>query len=172
MKFRHLIPLACAAALLGACNSGAEETTVDEVAAPAPELTTAPTPTAAPDGTALVPGSWTVAEDARGARASYAADGADPSLTIACDTASSAVTLSLVTVSDAPASYVVEAGGEAARLDMVPADGKVSAEIEPSLPIFAAFSAPTTAIALTPPEGEKMQFPTHAGLRRVMDACS
>ena len=66
----------------------------------------------------------------------------------------------------------LDAGGQAVRLDLAPADGGLVAEIEPSLPIFAAFSAPDTAIALTMPDGTRMQYPTHPGIRRVFEACS
>ncbi len=173
MNLRHLTLLACTAALLAACNS-AEDTAQEPAAPPAPTLTTAAVPTAAPDGTALVPGAWTVAEDAAGATAVFGEVGAAPALTLACNLQTRAVTLTRAGVGTGPAAFVLEAGGQAARLDMVPsADGAgMTAAIEPALPIFAAFSDPATAIALTSPAGEKLQYPANAGIRRVLDACS
>jgi hypothetical protein len=170
---RHLPLLACATVLLAACNS-AEDSADEAVTAPTPELTVAAVPTAAPDGTALVPGAWAVTEDASGASATFGEPGGAPAMTIACNTKTRAVTLTRVGAATAPEAYVLEAGGQAARLDMVPsADGAgMSAAIEPALPIFAAFSDPASAIALTSPAGEKLQYPSNAGIRRVLDACS
>ncbi len=174
MKFRSSLPLACAAALLAACDSAADGPG-GEAAAPTPALTTAPTPTAAPDGTALVPGSWTVGEDQSGARATYGVAGAAPALTLACDLATKRVQLTLAGAGDGPQAFVLEAGGQAARLDMVPAAdgaGAMTAAIEPGLPIFAAFWQADTAIALTSPTGVKQQFSTHPGIDRVIAACN
>ena len=173
MNLRHLSLLTCAAALLAACNS-AEDSAEAPAAPPAPTLTTAAVPTAAPDGTALVSGMWTVGEDATGATASFGEVGAAPALMLACNTQTRTVTLTRAGAGTAPAAFVLEAGGQAARLDMVPsADGTaMTAAIEPALPIFAAFSAADTAIALTSPAGEKLQYPTNAGIDRVLAACS
>ena len=173
MNLRHLSLLACSAALLSACNS-AEDSAEEIAAPPSATLTTAAVPTAAPDGTALVAGLWTVSEDAAGASASFGEPGAAPALVLACNTQNRAVTLTRIGAGTAPAAFVVEAGGQAARLDMVPnADGSaMTAAIEPTLPIFAAFSAADTAIAITSPAGEKLQYPTNAGIVRVLEACS
>lgn len=172
MTFRNLLMLASATAVLAACNSS--ETPVDQAdgTAPLPVLTPTPTPTSAPDGTAIVAGSWQVGEDATGARATYAAEGASPSLTIACDTRTRAVTLTLADAEPGSKSYAVEAGGQLARLDMN-ADGAqaVSAEIDPTLALFAAFSQADTAIGFTDEAGAKQQYPTHPGIQRVFYAC-
>jgi len=173
VTLRRLPLLACATALLAACNS-AEDSADEAATPPAPVLTTAAVPTAAPDGTALVPGAWAVSEDAAGAIAAFADAGAAPAMTIACNTQTRAVTLTRTGAGAGPAAYVLEAGGQAARLDMVPtADGAgMTAAIEPALPIFAAFADPATAIAITSPAGEKLQYPANVGIRRVLDACS
>lgn len=175
MTLRHFATLACAAALLSACNSAEEPAETEEApAAPAPVLTTAAVPTAAPDGTALVPGAWSVGENAEGASASFGEAGAAPAMTIACNSASRAVTLTRAGAGSAPAAYVLEAGGTAARLDMVPTgDGAgMTAAIEPAMPVFAGFSAESGVIAITSPDGEKLQYPAYPGIRRVMEACS
>ena len=173
MNLRHLPLIACAAALLASCNS-AEDSPDEAATPPAPALTTAAVPTASPDGTALVPGTWSVGEDAAGATATFGEAGAAPALVLACNTQTRAVTLTRAGAGTAPTAFVLEAGGQAARLDMVPtADGTaMMAAIEPALPIFAAFSAADTAISLTSPAGEKLQYPTNSGIDRVLDACS
>lgn len=174
MFIRQSLPFAGAVALLAACSSPEEPVAAPEAApsTPAPVLTPAPVPTAAPDGTALVPGRWEVSEDATGARAVFAEEGGSPKLTVACNTATRAVTLTRADVSAVPVMFRLDAGGQAARLDMAPGDGGLTAEIEPSLPIIIAFADESTAIALTGPDGVTQQFPANVGIRRVMQACS
>lgn len=173
MTLRHLTLLACAAMLTSACNSADDEPAA-ESPVPTPTLTSSPVPTAAPDGTAIVPGKWDVSEDATSTRAVYAEEGGAPSLTMMCDNATKVATLTIAGPAPGPQAFVLEAGGNAARLDMLPAangEEAMSAAIEPGLPIFAAFSQADTVIALTPPGGQKMQFPTNGGIDRVIAAC-
>lgn len=171
MMFRRLMILGLGAAVLTACNN-ADDTTEDEVAAPPPVLTPAPTPTAAPDGTALVAGGWTVGEHAQGARAVYGEEGGAPKLTISCDRLSGVVTMDMASSAGAPEPWRLDAGGEAARIDMAPGGAGLVAEIEPSLAIFHAFSVPGNVIVLTSPAGEPMQYGTHPGITRVLEACT
>ena len=172
MKFRHCIILSLTAASLAACNDSEDVVAGPEGAQPAPVLTPAPTPTAAPDGTALVAGAWNISEDAEGARAVYGEGEGAPPLTLACDRMSGALTMTLASAAQAPEAWRLDAGGEAARIDLNPVEGGLSAAIEPGLAIFHAFSTPGQAVVLTSPSGERIQFPTHPGISRVVEACS
>ena len=176
MTLRQFLIATSASAALAACNSA--DTPVDDTATPTAELTAAPVPTAAPDGTALMAGTWTVSEDASGARASFGEPNVAPSLEITCDTSTRAVTLTRQESAPGPAGlaptvYAIEAGGAAARLDMVPAasGGAMMAEIDPIQPVFAGFSAGNTAIAFTSENGARAQYPSHPGIQRVLYAC-
>ena len=82
------------------------------------------------------------------------------------------MTMTVASSSQTPEAWRLDAGGEAARVDMAPVDGGLSAEIDPGLAIFHAFSTPGEVVVLTNPTGERMQFPTHPGISRVLDACS
>lgn len=172
MTLRTVLMLASATAMLAACNSSESPVEEADEPAPLPVITPTPTPTAAPDGTAIVEGSWQVGEDATGARAIYSAEGAEPTLTIVCDTRTRAVTLTLTDAEPATKSYAVEAGNQIARLDMLPAGAQsVSAEVDPTLALFANFSQADTAIGFTNEAGAKLQYPTHPGIQRVFYAC-
>lgn len=172
MQIRHVLLAACASVALVACGSSDDVDTAEEVTAPEPVLTPAPTPTAAPDSTALVAGSWTVNQSAEGGFAAYGEEGANPALRINCDRASGAVTLSLGRAASGDEAWRIDAGGEAARIDMVPVAGGLTAQIEGSLAIFHAFSNADEVVVLTSPTGERMQYPTHPGISQVLYACS
>lgn len=173
MKLRDALTLSLAAALVAACNNSDDADGAEEAAAaPEPVLTQAPQPTAAPDGSALVAGRWNIGESAQGGTASFGEDGAAPALSIDCEAISGTVRLEIASSSQTPESWRLDAGGEAARVDMTPVEGGLSAEIDPGLAIFHAFSTPDQVVSLTSPTGERMQFPTHPGISRVLDACS
>lgn len=172
MQFRHVLLAALASGTLAACGSSDEVETNEEVAAPAPVLTTAPTPTAAPDGTALVPGSWTVNQSAEGGFAAFGEEGAEPALRIDCNRATGAVTMTLGREASGDEAWRIDAGGEAARIDMTPVAGGLTAQIEGSLAIFHAMSNAGEVVVLTSPSGERMQYPTHPGISQVLYTCS
>ncbi|WAT17914.1 hypothetical protein OZN62_13510 [Aurantiacibacter sp. MUD11] len=175
MQLRHVMSLGLAALALAACNSSEEVEETEEVAQPEPVLTPAPQATTAPDGTALVPGSWIVNENAQGAMAMFGEANTEPSLTIDCEAATGTVTMTLSIDASGPEAWRLDAGGEAARIDMAPVEGPLpllGAEIEPSLAIFHAFSNPDEVVTLTAPTGERWQYPTHPGISRVLYACS
>ena len=164
--------------MLMACNQSADEPAATpqqaEAAAPAPVLTTAPTPTAAPDGTALVAGVWAISEDGEGARALYAEEGLSPSLQLECPRGAFAVTLFVANGATEPQSWRLDAGGEAARIDLAPttqpAQG-LSAAVDQGLGIINALGAEGESFTVTSPDGQRLQFPTNPGIRRVIDAC-
>ncbi|GAA5052220.1 hypothetical protein GCM10023208_12860 [Erythrobacter westpacificensis] len=172
MKLAHVLTLPLATLALAACNNSDDAAPAEEVAAPEPELTPAPVATAAEDGTALMAGTWNVRETPEGGSAVFGEEGAAPALSFNCDAMSGTVTLDVASSSQTPEAWRVDAGGEAARLDMAPVEGGLSAEIEPGLAIFHAFSTTGQVVSLTNATGEKMQFPTHPGISRVLDACS
>jgi hypothetical protein len=177
MHKRQFLIATLPALLLAACNSGedADATVAEQVAQPAPVLTPAPIATAAPDGTALEAGEWMVTEDADGARATYGPPGTGPVLKIACTPSTRTVQMFLA--SDAPAAeaWRLDAGGEAARIDMMPADGTASeivGTVDQGLAIIQAIGATQQVFTLTSPDGQPRQFPAHPGIRRVLDSCS
>ena len=172
MTLRHVLTLGLTAALVAACNNSDDAEMADDTAQPEPVLTQAPQPTAAPDGTALVAGSWSVNENPEGGLASFGEAGGAPSLAINCERISGTMTMTVASTSQTPEAWRLDAGGEAARVDMAPVDGGLAAEIDPGLAIFHAFSTPGNVVVLTNPTGERMQFPTHPGISRVLDACS
>lgn len=167
-----------ACATLAACNSGTDEPSTEPqqavAAQPTPVLTTAPTPTAAPDGTALVAGTWTVTEDALAAKAYFAEEGLSPSLELSCPRGAVAVTMFVASAATEPQSWRLDAGGEAARIDMAPttqpAPG-LAASVDQSLGIITALAATGQTFMLTSPGGQRLQFPTHPGVIRIIDAC-
>lgn len=172
------IPILAATALLAACNSASEEPSSEpqqaEAAQPVPVLTPAPTPTAAADGTALVEGAWTVAEGIDGARAYYAEDGLSPVLQFSCPRGEFAVSMFIASSGLEPEAWRLDAGGEAARIDMLPttqpAQGQ-SAAVDQGLSIINALAVQGQTFTMTAPGGQRLQFPTHPGISRVLDAC-
>ena len=136
-------------------------------------LTQAPTATAAADGSALVPGAWSVKEDAEGARAMFGEEEVDTTLSLFCDP-DGQLTIGLESGAEAE-TWRLDAGGEAARIDMV-SDGSevlpyLVAELDPGLAIVSAMGETGEVFTLTSPGGEQLQFPTNPGIRRVIAAC-
>ena len=170
------LPLSLFAGIaLTACGDAPEEEAEAIAAAePAPVLTPAPTPTAQGNAPVAMPGAWTVNQNPTGGFAMFGQEGSDPSLSIDCDTATRAVTLSMSREASGPEAWRVDAGGQAARIDMAPVDGPfplVAAQINPSLPIFDGFGEQGRSMLLTSPEGTVLQFPTDPGIRQIFAAC-
>lgn len=176
MQFRTLLSLSCAAAMLAACSSSDEPAAEEVVEAPTPQLTSTPTPTVADDGSPMTPGQWSVNESASGASASYGAAGQDAQLVISCNRADKVLAMTVAGQANGAQSYILEAGGTAARLDMMP-DGdlnlpSLSAEIARDAPIFGGFVLPGGVIEITSPQGATMRLPTSTAIRRVFEACA
>jgi|GEM_PF-1051131 len=178
MKIRFFLPLAPAVMALAACNSAddAAPATTENVTAPEPVMTPAAVATVASDGTALVPGEWTITEDANGAVASFGVPETDSSLTIACDPATRAVTLAFPSASTQPEAWRLDAGGEAARIDLTsdaaPVLPHLVAQVDQTLGIIYTLGEQGQVFTLTSPAGVRNQFPTHPGIRRVIASCS
>jgi len=177
MSFRSLLSLSCAAAMLAACSSSDEPAAEEEAAAaPTPQLTSTPTPIVADDGSPLTPGSWTVNESASGASASFGEQGKDAQIVITCARDTKVMAMTLAGNGEGTQAYVLEAGGTAARLDMMP-DGdlylpSMTAEIALDAPMFGGFVQPGGVIEITSPQGATMRLPTSTAIRRVFEACS
>lgn len=177
MPMRRLSLVTTIAILLAGCNS-AEETAqpvTEEVAQPVPVLTPAAAPTAAPDGTALEPGEWAVTEDEFRARAAFGTPGGQPLLSLECFPAEKALRMFLYTGATAPEAWRLDAGGEAARIDFTPTaeqTPEIAAAINQSLAIILAMGNEGEVFTLTSPQGQRRQFPTNPGIRRVIASCS
>lgn len=177
MSFRSLLTLSCAAAMLAACSSS-DDTAGEEqvVEVPTPQLTSTPTPVVADDGSPLTPGSWNVNESANGASASFGMQGQDAQLVITCARDTKVMALTLAGNAQGAQAYVLEAGGTAARLDMVP-DGdlnlpSMTAEIAPDAPVFGGFVQPGGVIEISSPQSGTLRLPTSSAIRRVFEACA
>ncbi|TIX50473.1 hypothetical protein [Alteraurantiacibacter aquimixticola] len=175
MNMRFVAPLACAAALLSACSSADEPAEEAAPETPAPVLTNSPTPIAAPDGSPLAPGSWSINESASGASATFGQADTDPLVNITCNRESNGLTLSINTPKLGSQAWVIEAGGTAARLDTM-SNGEVVpyqvAAIALDAPVFGGFVQPGGTIEMTGPAGEVIRLPTAPGIRRVFEACA
>ncbi len=176
MSFRSLLSLSCAAAMLAAC-SNVEPTGEEKVAeVPTAQLTSTPTPVVADDGSPLTPGNWRVNESANGASASFGMQGQDAQLVITCARDTRVMALTLAGDVQGPLAYVLEAGGTAARLDMVP-DGdlnlpSMTAEIAPDAPVFGGFVQPGGVIEISSTQSGTLRLPTSSAIRRVFEACA
>lgn len=175
MQIRTILTLALVPAMLAACNS-AEDTGEDTAAAPAPQLTSTPTPTVDAAGAPLAAGSWSVGESAEGATASFGQSGEEPRIAISCNRAGKQISLLLAGDAGGPQAYMVESGGTAARLDMTP-DAEATlptmrADIAANAPVFGGFVQPGGSITITSPTGEVLRLPASTGIRRVFEACA
>lgn len=175
MHMRSFFALACTAGLLAACNSADEPVADDSAAAPIPVLTSTPTPTVAPDGSPLALGAWNITEDASGASASFGPQGGESLMLVTCDRASKTLSLAVSNATPGNQSFAVEAGGTAARVDMV-ADGNTAlprqvAQIAIDAPVFGGFVVPGGVIEISQPGGAVLRVPAAVGIRRVFESC-
>lgn len=177
MQTRSILVLAAGAALLCACSSADEPVAEESPAAlPTPVMTSTPTPTVAPDGSPLALGSWNINESGTGASAGFGPDGGEALLLVTCDAASKTLSLAVSNATPGNQTFVVEAGGTAARLDMV-ADGNTAlprqvAQIAINAPVFGGFVMPGGVIEVSQPGGATLRVPSAPGIRRVFEACS
>ena len=112
-------------------------------------------------------------ETVRGARFGTM-DGA-PRVTMECDRATQMLTLTQAGSAEGRQTYVLEADGQRARLDMDPVGGGVpvlSAQIDGTQPVFEGFATTGRVITITSADGEVLRIPTAPGISRVIDACS
>lgn len=162
--------------LLAACNSSEDATPAAEPSpTPTPLLTTNPQPQVAADGSPLAAGTWQIGENATGASASFVSPEGNALLALTCDTAGKAVALAVANATPGNQTFVLQAGGTAARLDTI-ADGNAAdphqtAAIAPDAPVFTGFVQPGGAIEISQPGGMTLRVPATSGIRRVFEAC-
>lgn len=176
MEFRTLLALSGAVTMLAACSSADEPAAEEAAATPTPQLTSTPTPVVADDGSPLTPGAWSINESASGASASFGLPGENAQVVITCNRADSTMAMVVAGSGEGMQSYILEAGGTAARLDMMP-DGdldlpSMSAEIARDAPVFGGFVMPGGVIEITSPRGAVLRLPGSSGIRRVFEACA
>lgn len=161
--------LACS---LAACGSGPQDN--EEGDTPQPTPTRAAAPTQAADGTALTPGSWDVRENADGAMAAFGEDGGRAIVVLACDSETGAVTLTRAARASDSQPFLLQVGTLQARVDMTPTEEPLrgySAEVDGSMPLFAAMGDPAETIRLSGADMPALTLPTNGGILRVLEAC-
>ena len=169
---RYALCLA-AGALPASCASPEDEEAVARD--PSPALTANPVMTQAPDGSPMTPGEWVIGEDALGAHARFGPPASEPVLALECDAGAQVLTLARAGEAAGGQTYILEAGGQRARLDMAPTGGELpmlQAEVNRTMPIFRAFAQPGNAITVTAPDGAVLRLPGAPGIGRVIDACA
>ena len=177
MQFRSIILPLSAAAMLAACSSADEPVESEEtVEAPAPQLTSTPVPTQAADGSPLAAGEWSINESGTGASAAFGLPGENAQILLTCQREGNVMSMSLAGEAEAMQSYVLESGGTAARLDMLPGSDDalpmLSAEIARDAPIFGGFVQAGGTIEISSPQGAVLRVPASPGIRRVFEACA
>ena len=96
-------------------------------------------------------------------------------LSLECTPAQKALRLFLYTGATGPETWRLDAGGEAARIDMVITNDQIpeiGAQLNQNLAIIRALGEQGQAFTLTSPQGQPRQFPTNPGIRRIIDSCS
>lgn len=169
MRLRLALPLLAAAT--AACSQQAD----DQAAAPTPTptLTTQALPTQAADGTPLAVGEWLVDETGGGAAATFREQGGASVLALTCDRANRAVSLNRAGSAAEPQRFRITIGAQ--KADVMLAPGGVlglTATVDRSQPIFAAFADPAAVIEVTGPGVPPLRLPGHPGISRVLAACA
>ena len=171
MRLRPALPQLLAASTLAACSPQADEQAA--APSPTPSLTTQALPTQAPDGTPLALGEWLVEETAGGASATFRQQGGASALTLGCDRASRALTLSRAGTAAEPQRFRITIGAQKADVMMTSGGALgLAAAVDGAQPIFAAFADPAAVIDLAGPGAPAVRLPGHAGINRVLAACA
>ncbi len=168
MRVRPALPLLFAAIALGACSQQADE----QAAAPTPTLTSQAAPTQGADGRPLTLGEWLVEESAGGASATFREQGGANALVLACDRANRARSLSRAGTTAQPRRFRITIGAQKADVMMAPGGALgLSAVVDGTQPIFAAFADPAGVVELAGPGAPVLRLPGHPGISRVLAAC-
>jgi len=169
MRFRPALPLLSAAAALAACSQAEDDAAAP---APTPTLTTQALPTTAPDGTPLAIGEWLVEESAGGASAAFREQGGANALVLVCDRASRALNLSRAGSAAEPQRFRITIGTQKADVMLAPGGtAGLTAAVDGTQPIFAAFADPAAVIEVSGPGAPVLRLPGHPGISRVFAAC-
>jgi hypothetical protein len=169
MRLRPALPLLLAASALAACSQQAEE---QAAPTPTPTLTTQALPTQAVDGTPLAVGEWLIEETGGGASARFREQGGADALVLVCDRANRALSLSRAGTTAQPQRFRITVGAQKADVLMAPGGALgLTAQVDGTQPIFAAFADPAAAIELTGQGAAPLRVPGHPGISRVFAAC-
>ena len=172
MRLRPALLLPLAATAVSACSQQAED---EGAAAPAPtaSLTTQALPTAAPDGTPLAIGEWLVEESGIGASATFREQSGANALVLACNRAARALSLSRAGGATQPQRFRITIGAQKADVMMAPGGALgLTATVDGTQPIFAAFADPAAVVELAGPGATALRLPGHPGISRVSAACA
>ncbi|HEY6816123.1 MAG TPA: hypothetical protein VI168_11330 [Croceibacterium sp.] len=170
MRVRPALPSAIAALVLAGCSQQAEDETS---ATPTPALTTEALPTTAADGTPLTLGEWLIEETGGGASATFRETGGANALALVCDRANRALSLTRAGGAAVPQRYRLTIGAQKADVLLAPGGGLgLTAQVDQTQPIFAAFADPAAVIEVTGPGTPPLRVPGHAGIGRVLTACA
>jgi len=172
MCLRPILPIAIAALTLAACSQQDD----DESAAapmPTPTLTTQAMPTVAPDGTPFATGEWLVEESAAGASATFREQGGANTLALTCDRASRTLSLNRAGSATEPQRFRITIGAQMADVMLAPGGAAgLSAAVDGTQPIFAAFTDPAAVIDIAGPGAPALRLPGHSAISRVLAACA
>lgn len=158
-------------ATLAACSQQADEQAA--APSPSPTLTTQALPTQAADGTPLAVGEWLVEETGNGASARFREQGGADALVLTCDRAGRALSLSRAGTTAQPQRFRITVGAQKADVMMAPGGALgLSAQVDGTQPIFAAFADPAAVIELTGQGAAGLRVPGHLGISRVFAACA
>ena len=170
MRFRPALPLLFVATALAACSQQAEEQTPPT---PTPTLTTQAVPSQAADGTPLAVGEWLVEETGGGASARFREQGGADALVLVCDRANRTLSLSLAGTTAQPRRARITVGAQKADVMLAPGGALgLTAQVDGTQPIFAAFADPATVIEFTGQGAAALRLPGNPGISRVFAACA
>jgi hypothetical protein len=170
MRFRPALLLLFAASALAACSQQAEEAATPT---PTPSLTTQALPTQAADGTPLTAGEWLIEETGGGASARFREPGGADALVLVCDRTNRTLSLSRAGTAAQPRRFRITIGEQ--KGDVMMGRGGalgLTAQVDGTQPIFAAFADPAAVIELSGPAAATLRVPGHPGISRVLAACA
>ncbi|GEM_PF-1778399 len=166
------------AALLVACSQGAHQAEEMPEPTPTPQWTITPSPLPSETGPVELPpmaeGEWMLNNSPTHVSATYGPDYDQSRLTFSCEKDIRVLTLTLAGTANGVASYIVESGGTAARLDMRQVEGRQSmrAEIDIAAPVFGGFAVEGGEGRITDPGGAMMRVPGSPLIVDVFRACA
>ncbi len=169
MRDRLALPVLAAASAVAACSQadGDSAAPTDEVSQATPAR-----PTGSSEEIALATGDWLIEEAAGGASAAFIEDSGTPALVLVCDRANRALSLNRAGSAPTPQRFRITVGARKADVMLAPGGAAgLSATVDTSQPIFAAFTDPAAVIEVTGAAALPLRVPGHSGISRVLAAC-
>ena len=121
------------------------------------------------------PGTWQISQNQAAASASFLSPDGKALLAITCDVPSKVLSLAVSSMQPGNQTFVLQAGGQAARLDTIadnnPADPHQMAAIAPTAPVFAGFSQPQGTIVVSQPGLSELRVPATTQIASVFAQC-